>query len=165
MTKQEQIEEIKRDIKKALEVDCSRYKCKTCKHKNEDNCEIPLITDYLIEQGYQKLPKDSVVLTKEEYEMLANQYKNLEIKYSNLCDNYRLCKDANETLKQNIIITRKETAEKILNEVLQEIFYYFDVQSVKELNEKSLLASTMTFDVVTDKIFEIATREAVEIKE
>ena len=103
MTKQEQIEEIKRDIKKALEFDCSKGKCKTCKHKNEDNCEIPLITDYLIEQGYQKLPKDSVVLTKEEYEVLANQYKNLEIKYSNLSDNYKLCKDANETLKRNVI--------------------------------------------------------------
>lgn len=114
MTKQEQIEEIKRDIKKALEFDCSKDKCKTCKHKNEDNCEIPLITDYLIEQGYRKLPKDSVVLTKEEYEMLANQYKNLEIKYSNLSDNYRLCKDANETLKYNIVTTRKETAKEIL---------------------------------------------------
>ena len=115
MTEQEQIEEIKRDIKKALEFDCSKDKCKTCKHKNEDNCEIPLITDYLIEQGYRKLPKDSVVLTKEEYEMLANQYKNLEIKYSNLCDNYKLCKDANEMHKRNVVATRKETAKEILN--------------------------------------------------
>ena len=74
MTKQEQIEEIKRDIKKALEFDCSKGKCKTCKHKNEDNCEIPLITDYLIEQGYRKLPEDSVVLSREEYEMLKSLY-------------------------------------------------------------------------------------------
>ena len=62
MTKQEQIEEIKRDIKKALEFDCSKAKCKTCKHKNEDNCEVSLITDYLIEQGYRKIPKDTLVL-------------------------------------------------------------------------------------------------------
>ena len=62
MTKQEQIEEIKRDIKKALEFDCSKGKCKTCKHKNEDNCEVPLITDYLIEQGYRKIPEDALVL-------------------------------------------------------------------------------------------------------
>ena len=117
MKKQKQIEEIERDIKKALEFDCSKSKCKTCKHKNEDNCEIPLITDYLIEQGYQKLPKDSVVLTKEEYEVLANQYKTLEIKYSNLSDNYRLCKDANETLKRNAIAIRKETAREILNRI------------------------------------------------
>ena len=74
MTKQEQIEEIKRDIKKALEFDCSKDKCKTCKYKNEDNCEIPLITDYLIEQAYQKLHEDSVVLTKEEYIDLSRNY-------------------------------------------------------------------------------------------
>ena len=47
--------------------------------------------------------------------MLANQYKNLEIKYSNLCDNYRLCKDANETLKQNVITIHKETTKEILD--------------------------------------------------
>lgn len=74
MTKQEQIEEIKRDIKKALEFDCSKGKCKTCKHKNEDNCEIPLITDYLIEQGYHKVPEGAVVLTKEEYIDLSRTY-------------------------------------------------------------------------------------------
>lgn len=67
--------------------------------------------------NYRKIPEDSVVLSREEYEMLVNQYKNLEIKYSNLCDNYRLCKDANETLKQNIIITRKETAKEILTAI------------------------------------------------
>ena len=57
----------------------------------------------------------SVVISREEYEMLANKYKNLEIKYSNLFDKYRLCKDANETLKQNVIMARKETAEAIYN--------------------------------------------------
>lgn len=57
----------------------------------------------------------SVVISREEYEMLANKYKNLEIKYSNLFDKYRLCKDANETLKQNVITARKETAEAICN--------------------------------------------------
>lgn len=92
MTKQEQIEEIKRNIKKALEFDCSKGKCKTCKHKNEDNCEIPLITDYLIEQGYQKLPKDSVVLTKEEYIDLSRTY-----------------------IGEQIEQTRKETAKEILS--------------------------------------------------
>ena len=62
---------------------------------------MPNVAEALYNAGYRKLPKDSVVLSREEYEMLANKYKNLEIKYSNLCDNYRLCKDANETLKQN----------------------------------------------------------------
>ena len=69
------------------------------------------IGEDLYNLGYRNC-KDKVVLTREEYEMLVNQYKTLEIKYSNLCDNYRLCKDANETLKQNVIIARKETARE-----------------------------------------------------
>lgn len=82
--------------------------------QNTYECDIEL-AEHLYNKGYRKIPEDSAVLSKEEYEMLANQYKNLEIKYSNLCDNYRLCKDANETLKQNVIIARKETAKDILS--------------------------------------------------
>ena len=147
MTKQEQIEEIKRDIKKALEFDCSKGKCKTCKHKNEDNCEIPLITDYLIEQGYQKLPKDSVVLTKEEYEMLSNQYKNLEIKYSNLSDNYKLCKDANEMLKRNVVTTRKETSKEILTYLWK---------------QRNVIGQLM---ILEEDLIELAKQYGVEVKE
>lgn len=69
----------------------------------------------LYDVGYRKIDEDSVVLSRKEYEMLVNKYKNLEIKYSNLCDKYRLCKDANETLKQNVITARKEATEAIYN--------------------------------------------------
>lgn len=61
----------------------------------------------------QVIPDGAVVLMREEYEMLTNQYRALEIKYSNLCDNYRLCKDANETLKQNVITARKEIRDAV----------------------------------------------------
>lgn len=149
MTRQEQIEEIKRDIKKALEFDCSKDKCKTCKHKNEDNCEIPLITDYLIEQGYQKLPKDSVVLTKEEYEMLANQYKNLEIKYSNLSDNYRLCKDANETLKRNAIAIRKETATNFFKDLIRQADFWGETDMW--VNYKTLVTVAKQYGVEVEE--------------
>ena len=66
----------------------------------------------IIQEEYQNALKDKVVLSREEYAMLVNQYKTLEIKYSNLCDNYRLCKDANtltdklyELAKQRLIFT------------------------------------------------------------
>ena len=95
------------------------------------------------------LPEDSVVLSAEEYEMLVNQYKNLEIKYSNLCDNYRLCKDANETLKQNIIITRNETAEKILRDLYSEA-----TSNVSE-----------TVELTTFQIEQLAKQFGVEIKD
>ena len=130
MIKQEQIEEMAKDIVRIAGLDVYG--------KAEE----------LVNLGYRKLPEDSVVLSREEWKQIKNS-----LYYSK------------EELEKKLQRERKETTEKILNEVLQEIFYYFDVQSVKELNEKSLLASTMTFDVVTDKIFEIATREAVEIKE
>ena len=131
-----QIEEMAQIINGSTELDTvAYYRCMN-------------IAKTIYNAGYQKLPEDSVVLSREEWKQIKNS-----LYYSK------------EELEKKLQRERKETTEKILNEVLQEIFYYFDVQSVKELNEKSLLASTMTFDVVTDKIFEIATREAVEIKE
>ena len=83
------------------------------------------IAKRLERKGYRKIPENAVVLTREEYKTLVNEYKSLEIKYSNLCDNYRLCKDANETLKQNVIIARNETAEKYHN-TIKELFNKWD---------------------------------------
>lgn len=117
MTKQEQIDEMAKYICNVCEMghgfngDCSEGGTgfyKRCTITQET-------TKALYDVGYRKIDKDSVVISREEYEMLANKYKNLEIKYSNLCDKYRLCKDANETLKQNVITARKETAEAIYN--------------------------------------------------
>lgn len=54
---------------------------------------------------------DSVVLSSKEYEMLGDKYRSLEIKYSDLYDKYNLCKNANNTLKQNVIAARKECLE------------------------------------------------------
>ena len=103
----------------------------------------------IIEEEYKKALKNKVVLSMEEYETLANQYKNLEIKYSNLSDNYRLCKDANETLKQNIIITRNETVEKILRDLYSEA-----TSNVSE-----------TVELTTFQIEQLAKQYGVEIKE
>lgn len=109
MTEQKQIEEIKRDIKKALEFDCSKGKCKTCKHKNEDNCEIPLITDYLIEQGYHKVPEGAVVLTKEDLQKYAKDCLIGEVA------GYDILQMAFERAKRWRDDARKETAKEIFN--------------------------------------------------
>lgn len=76
----------------------------------------------LYDVGYRKVPDD----IKELIDMLsegANKYKNLEIKYSHLCDNYRLCKDANETLKQNVINAGSQKVDRLEeeNERLKEV--------------------------------------------
>ena len=108
------------------------------------------ISDFVKDINYiRSYLQDSVVLSREEYEMLINQYKNLEIKYSNLCDNYRLCKDANETLKQNIIIIRNETVEKILRDLYSEA-----TSNVSE-----------TVELTTFQIEQLAKQFGVEIKE
>lgn len=137
MTEQEQIEEI-RELMKLLD------KCASLNpmYKAE-------VATVVYGNNYRKINEDSIVLSREEYEMLVNQYKNLEIKYSNLCDNYRLCKDANETLKQNIIITRNETVEKILRDLYSEA-----TSNVSE-----------TVELTTFQIEQLAKQYGVEIKE
>lgn len=107
------------------------------------------IAQKLVEHYQPKLPKDTVTLSMEEYEMLANKYKNLEISYSNLCDNYRLCKDANKTLKQNVITTRKETAKKILDDLVKNCQYTFNIDGkpIVELDGDFVLNAAKSYGI------------------
>lgn len=84
------------------------------------------IAEALYDVGYRKVPDD----IRELIDVLAegaNKYKNLEIKYSNLCDKYNLCKDANETLKQNVVnagyqkVNRLEEENERLKEVNRQL--------------------------------------------
>ena len=138
MTKQEQIEEMAKIIDNRL-IEARGYL------GSMNRGEGYWVAQKLIEHYQLKLPEDSVVLSREEYEMLANQYKALEIKYNNLSDNYRLCKDANETLKRNAIAIRKETAKEILLPIY----------------ELCKVRGTITFD----DLYFLYKREGVEVKE
>lgn len=109
ITKKEQIEELRSNIYYA------RSKVNGIATSND-------IAEALYDVGYRKVPDD----IRELIDVLAegaNKYKNLEIKYSNLCDNYRLCKDANETLKQNVINAGRQKVNKLEeeNERLKEV--------------------------------------------
>ena len=121
MKNQQMIEETIKEI-----AECNKESCQDCK---------TICTYFYAIKRFCELffSEDSVVLSREKYEMLVNQYKNLEIKYSNLCDNYRLCKDANETLKQNIIITRKEIAEEFLQLAYDRCLEKSFIKKVEEL--------------------------------
>ena len=89
MTKQEQIEEIQQVLSKFFEETPMELSF------NHDNGEvdiikdkqalkvldditrqalIPMFSQVLVEQGYRKLPKDAVILTKEEYIDLSRNY-------------------------------------------------------------------------------------------
>lgn len=109
ITKKEQIEELRSNIYYA------RSKVNGIATSDD-------IAEVLYDVGYRKVPDD----VRELIDMLAegaNKYKNLEIKYSNLCDKYRLCKDANETLKQNVINAGRQKVNKLEeeNERLKEV--------------------------------------------
>ena len=160
MTKQEQSEKI---VYGSL---ITSTKCYNCIHfplcfaqKGGANLELASENDCCYYQS--KLPENSVVLSGEEYEMLVNQYKNLEIKYSNLCDNYRLCKDANETLKQNIIITRKEIAEKFYDKVNENICVF----QLENKNQEFTDGYAQAIADICGRLDQVAKQFGVEIKE
>lgn len=101
-TKKEQIEELRSNIYYA------RSKVNGIATSDD-------IAEALYDVGYRKVPDD----IRELIDMLAegaNKYKNLEIKYSNLYDKYRLCKDANETLKQNVINAGRQKVDRLEEE-------------------------------------------------
>lgn len=80
-----QIEEMAKDI----------YWCKSCDTSFEENCK--LLAYDLVTLGYQKIDKDNVVLSREEWECLHNDYAK-----------------ALYNARQN---ERKETAREIFNEL------------------------------------------------
>lgn len=113
------------------------------------------------EKYQQKLPKDSVVLSKEEYAL----YDVVKKDYPNdmTCLVEKLTEISHNSYKKGI----KETAEKILNE----LFDIFD-NKIKELlklkksnnneyNDGRLCECCSCIDEIRD----FATREGVEIKE
>lgn len=73
---------------------------------------VDCIANGIYNAGYRKIPENAVVLTREEYNRLLGQYKNLEINYNCVWEDFRRYEIENEVLKQNIVVLRKETAEK-----------------------------------------------------
>ena len=120
-----QIEEMAQDI----------YEQKSCDTSFKENCKI-LAYD-LVTLGYQKIDKDSAVLSREEQERILTATEK-RIK----------------ELKRQILQARKETAEKILNELL--------VGFRKNFYLKNMSMTEEEFGWVID---EIAREFDVEIKE
>lgn len=106
MTEQEQIEEIARKIC-IFTHHWKRYKtCKECFEANEYACQSYRNCKAFIEEGYRKLPEDSVVLSKEEFSKA-------------LTDNFNMGKKEAQFYSEKVAIptTRKETAEKIYTKI------------------------------------------------
>lgn len=58
-----------------------------------------------------------------------------------------------------------EVAGKILGEIRKAVFDYLNVKNEQQADNLSLIDSTLTYDVVTEKISEIAKRLKCEVKE
>ena len=98
MNKEQQIEEIAKDINNTWFVKSNGDICGTnVKLKKND---IKMIAHQLVLEGYRKIPKDSVVLSKEEQEQMNNELRDKI---------YQACKLENQ-----------KTAEKIINYFIKE---------------------------------------------
>lgn len=80
MTKQEQIEEMASLIENCNTTcdECFKQYERVMKMKikeRDKHCQAYMFAKRAVEQGYRKLPKDSVVLTKEKYEVLKVKAK------------------------------------------------------------------------------------------
>ena len=105
---------------------------------------------YLYENlGYRKLPKDSVVLSKEEYEVL--KIKEKEKHWFETCMS---------VWKNSKIDSSKETADKIFNDIIQALEERKD--SVKEFYG---VAESVGADVAIRAVKNLAKQFGVEIKE
>lgn len=74
----------------------------------------------LINQGYQKVDENSIVITKTEYEKLIEQRRKARSEMKRFKRKYLYLKEEYESLNNGsklIDVIRKETAEKIFKEI------------------------------------------------
>ena len=166
MTKQEQIEELQK-ILPNIEVVKAMY-------GDVDFAE------FLYDRGCRKLSKN-IESIWNKYDIKIDMLEKINANLQELNENYYneakdLRREVNR-LKAHAMINdehlhvrikeqaRKETAKEIITEVQNEIFKYLGVKSIKEADKLSLLGSLITYDLITDKLHELAHQYGVKIGE
>ena len=109
--KKKQVEEMAKDIcsfclKEKGETDCSKDKTSYCFNKRLEEAT------YAFDLGYHKINEYEIIVSKNGYETLLGAYESLAHKYDKIADELRLCKDANETIKQDKQKLLKEMYEQ-----------------------------------------------------
>ena len=159
----------------------TKYSCnKNCVVQKTELCEVYEICELLYEQGYRKLPENSVVLSTQEYfNTVTKIRKEFEYEYK---DKVVLSREEYENLKNQIKSLRTELAKAVCLMYTEEEFEYKVDQKIKEeldrvekeasketaekiLNEVYFYAGNKETINLMTRIKEIATREGVEIKE
>lgn len=126
--KQKQIEEIARIIAFVLCPNRNLHirwgdKAQCYSDNNFAECtQIKNVVDKLYNAGYRKIPENAVVLTREEYDELKQYEEKVKSgacftqkEWLELCDEE--CKRNTENLSKARQLERKETAEKLLDEI------------------------------------------------
>ena len=137
--KEKQIEEIALEMSKELccYYDKKKRKCTNCFGMEEDcdlHCNFARTLKRLSDAGYRKLPEDSVVLTKSQYDMLI-ALSSYEGSIEQLKNTVTLPKEVYEILlkvnkadlEEQASYTRKETVEKIYRSYEKEYGEFYDV--------------------------------------
>lgn len=164
MSEEKQIEEIKQIINERCEAELEQVNASSSGGKVIKTVDTILIAEDIYNAGYQKLPEDSVILPKSQYDMLIalssyegsiEQLKNTVIlpkeEYERLSESYKL-----------IDLIRKETVEKIL-QIIDFIDKKYQNYAKEEL-QSGMIAKAFTV-VATEIKIEIAKQFGVEIKE
>ena len=94
MTDEQRIEE----IGKAM---CKEFRSKHC--GNDCECANEFIAKKLVEQGYRKIPKGAVVLTREEYDALLLEQKRLN----------KVVKHFQELIEDGKLVSREEILQEV----------------------------------------------------
>ena len=96
---------------------------------------MPNVVEVIYNAGYRKLPEDSVVLSKEEYERITKE----------LVTEQR----ATEIAKEYFEKMRKETAEKILNDLVKNCQYTFNIDGkpIVELDGDFVLNAAKSYGI------------------
>lgn len=114
MNKEQQIEEIAKDINNSWFVKSNGDICGTnVKLKKND---IKMIAHQLVLEGYRKIPEDSVVLSREEYDNLKLELQKAHNKGVQV--GFDMTKFKEQSIKNK---ASKETAEKIFKMLISEL--------------------------------------------
>lgn len=121
MTKQEQIEEM------------ANYYCEYCKkqtgekfceHIDDKSCNIFFEAELFYNAGYQKIPEDSVVLSREEYKRLLDNAIRVDMEYLD----HELAKERKETAKE--ILSDLLDLHNIVQDINQKTDFYYSIEQL-----------------------------------
>ena len=135
VNKEKQIEEIAKEIHYGYWETCGKDSCADCPANFHNVCEDKLIAEKLYNLGYRKIPEGSVVLSKEEWETLHNDYA--KALYNARCDE------------------RKETAREILEAIKLKAWG----------NNADVNGNIWSYSISIYELAEIAKQFGVEVEE